>query len=59
MRRAARVYRGELAPAQADRPLYKCVDKAENELGEKGMAYLCKGQWGMIEGVKLGIKEVT
>ena len=50
---------GELATAQRDPPRYKCVDKGGNKLGEKGVAYLSKAQWGRVNEVELSNDVVT
>ena len=47
-----------MAPAKGNRPKFKCADKGGNKLGEKGVAYLSKAQWGEVKEVQLSNKVV-
>ena len=50
---------GGLASAYENQPRYQCVDKDRNKLGDKGVTYLSKTQWGKVEIVSLGYEVVT
>ena len=50
------IIEGELALTEWIFPRFYFFDKDNNKLGDKGVAYLSKANWGEVENIYLRIK---